>query len=663
MGKVSKSLLVLGVLASVSAPVQPLLAATNASSENENSATENSESTTKTVSGSSVELSSSSSSISTSSSSSNSNISSSTSSSTSSSDNSTTGISSSTKVESSSTSDSTTSSTEDAKQPSTRTTDEVKDEDALKANSLFGPGYYPEDFQKKISFRSGRNPFIRNTTSFLGGIKNGLQSGWNKHGVLPSVSAAQAILESGWGQSRLAIDGKNLFGIKGDYNGDYVVMPTQEYVNGCWITINAAFRKYPTWNESVEDHGYFLAVNPRYNNLIGETDYRKVTKYLQQDGYATAPNYSAYLNQLIQTYNLTSYDTHRYSVITGNISVNYEATIAQAGRKDGLFTSGPYNTSAATQHQNASAKSYDNQRVRVSAEAKTSTGTTWVKIKLSNGQEYWLDKRGIANIHSYNSISGYKTVSYEATISQAGRKDGLFASGPYNTSAATQHQSASAKSFDNQKVTALAEEKTSTGVTWVRVRLNNGQVYWLDKRGIKNIHSYNRISGYKAVNYEAVISQNGRKDGLFINGPYNTSSTTQHQNAAAKSFNNQKITVSAEEKTSTGVTWIRVKLNNGQQYWLDKRGVRDIHTYNVISDYKVVNYTGTISQNGRKDGLFINGPYNTSSTTQHQNAAAKSFNNQRVTVSAEEKTSTGVTWAKIKLANGKQYWLDKRGIR
>src|SRR5699024_9550134 len=188
------SLLVLGVLASVSAPVQPLLAATNTSSENENGATENSESTTKTVFGSSMELSSSSSSISTSSSSSNANTSSSTSSSTSS------NTSSSTKVESSTTSNSTTSSPEDEKQPSTRTTDEVKDEDALKANSLFGPGYYPEDFQKKISFRSGRNPFIRNTTSFLGGIKNGLQSGWNKHGVLPSVSAAQAILESGWGQ-------------------------------------------------------------------------------------------------------------------------------------------------------------------------------------------------------------------------------------------------------------------------------------------------------------------------------------------------------------------------------------------------------------------------------------------------------------------------------
>ncbi|WP_236697764.1 glycoside hydrolase family 73 protein, partial [Lapidilactobacillus dextrinicus] len=333
MGKVSKSLLVLGVLASISAPVQPLLAATNTSSENENSAAENSESTTKMVSGSSVELSSSSSSISTSSSSANA--------STSSSDNSTTGISSSTKVESSSTSDSTTSSTEDAKQPSTGTTDEVKNEDALKANSLFGPGYYPEDFQKKISFRSGRNPFIRNTTSFLGGIKNGLQSGWNKHGVLPSVSAAQAILESGWGQSRLAIDGKNLFGIKGDYNGDYVVMPTQEYVNGCWITINAAFRKYPTWNESVEDHGYFLAVNPRYNNLIGETDYRKVTKYLQQDGYATAPNYSAYLNQLIQTYNLTSYDTHRYLSIVSQKVVNYGGLIKQNNRNDGMYLNGP----------------------------------------------------------------------------------------------------------------------------------------------------------------------------------------------------------------------------------------------------------------------------------------------------------------------------------
>src|SRR5699024_557737 len=156
---------------------------------------------------------------------------------------------------------------------------------------------------------------------------------------------------------------------------------------------------------------------------------------------------------------------------------------------------------------------------------------------------------------------------------------------------------------------------------------------------------YNRISGYKAVNYEATISQVGRKDGLFINGPYNTSSTTRHENASAKSFNNQKVTVSAEEKTSTGVTWLRIKLSNGQQYWLDKRSGKDFHVYNVISDYKVVNYKATISQIGRKDGLFINGPYNTSSMTRHENASAKSFNNQKVTVSAEEKTSTGVTWA------------------
>ena len=54
---------------------------------------------------------------------------------------------------------------------------------------------------------------------FLSTIKEGCIKGWQSHAVLASISGAQAILESNWGKSTLALQANNLFGIKGDYNG------------------------------------------------------------------------------------------------------------------------------------------------------------------------------------------------------------------------------------------------------------------------------------------------------------------------------------------------------------------------------------------------------------------------------------------------------------
>ena len=178
----------------------------------------------------------------------------------------------------------------------------------LKANKEIGPGYYTVNPTNSTNRMLMRSTMQRSTQSFLNSIHAGAINGWKKYGVLPSVSAAQAILESGWGQSLLATKGNNLFGIKGTYNGQSVTMPTQEYYNGQWVTVNAQFRKYPSWNESIEDHGNFLAVNSRYSNLLGKTNYKEVTSLLQQDGYATAPTYASSLNQLIEQSGLTSWD-------------------------------------------------------------------------------------------------------------------------------------------------------------------------------------------------------------------------------------------------------------------------------------------------------------------------------------------------------------------
>lgn len=171
---------------------------------------------------------------------------------------------------------------------------------SIKENSAMGPGFYDTDL--------GNQRMARSTNVFLDNIKKGAIDGWSRYKILPSISAAQAVLESGWGKSTLAINANNLFGIKGRYNGSYVIMPTLEYINGQWITVNAEFRKYPSWDASVEDHGSFFHENPRYSNLIGVTDYRTVARLLQEDGYATDPEYAAKLISIIEYNGLADWD-------------------------------------------------------------------------------------------------------------------------------------------------------------------------------------------------------------------------------------------------------------------------------------------------------------------------------------------------------------------
>lgn len=156
---------------------------------------------------------------------------------------------------------------------------------------------------------------------FLESIHQGAVDGWKQYGVLPSLTGAQAIIESGWGQSALATQGHNLFGIKGSYNGQSVTMPTYEYYGGRYVQINDAFRAYPSNYESIVDHGRFLKENSRYSNLIGQKDYQTVTRLIRQDGYATDPSYTTTLNRVIQQYNLTAWDQEAFNnnINTGHI--------------------------------------------------------------------------------------------------------------------------------------------------------------------------------------------------------------------------------------------------------------------------------------------------------------------------------------------------------
>ena len=146
--------------------------------------------------------------------------------------------------------------------------------------------------------------------AFLAAIHDGVIEDAKRSGILASITAAQALIESGSGNSALTKKANNLFGIKGEYQGQYIYMLTREWsaARG-YYTVNAKWRKYPSWDHSIRDHSDFLLRNSRYRNLIGVTDYKVVAQLLQQDGYASDPKYAQTLIKTVETLCLQSWDS------------------------------------------------------------------------------------------------------------------------------------------------------------------------------------------------------------------------------------------------------------------------------------------------------------------------------------------------------------------
>lgn len=144
--------------------------------------------------------------------------------------------------------------------------------------------------------------------TFLAKIKPLVIDDMSKTGILASLTAAQAFIESGKGNSGLTNKANNMFGIKGSYKGQSVTMLTTEYYNNIPVKVYAAFRKYPSWAESIADHSGLFNRLARYKNLRGETDYVKACNNVQADGYATSPTYSTTLLTHINKYNLYEWD-------------------------------------------------------------------------------------------------------------------------------------------------------------------------------------------------------------------------------------------------------------------------------------------------------------------------------------------------------------------
>jgi len=142
--------------------------------------------------------------------------------------------------------------------------------------------------------------------NFINSISPQARADFKRSGVLPSITIAQGILESGWGSHA---PGDNLFGVEwtAGCGFDFVEVPTKEFYGGEYHTIMARFRSYNSFADSVADHTNILMLS-RYDRVRGVKDYKNQAQYIKICGYATDPNYPSSLINLIECYNLDDYD-------------------------------------------------------------------------------------------------------------------------------------------------------------------------------------------------------------------------------------------------------------------------------------------------------------------------------------------------------------------
>ena len=149
--------------------------------------------------------------------------------------------------------------------------------------------------------------------AFIAALGEAARASQAATGVPASVTVAQAILESSWGDSLLTRAANNYFGIKaiGQLGNDGVVwMKTTEYdENGGAYVTEAPFRAYKTVVDSVTDHSQFFARGPRYRAALqAANDPDEFAQRIADAGYSTDPAYASKLIGLMLKYDLYRFD-------------------------------------------------------------------------------------------------------------------------------------------------------------------------------------------------------------------------------------------------------------------------------------------------------------------------------------------------------------------
>ena len=135
--------------------------------------------------------------------------------------------------------------------------------------------------------------------------------------LFSSVVIAQAICESGWGQSKIMMKANAIFGIKAttSWKGKVYNANTQECYDGnTYTNITACFRAYNNLEDSIKDYFDLITGLDRYKKAIHAQSPLECITAIKNGGYATSPTYINTIMSIINSNNLTKYDAVENSV-------------------------------------------------------------------------------------------------------------------------------------------------------------------------------------------------------------------------------------------------------------------------------------------------------------------------------------------------------------
>ncbi|MCD2247032.1 GW domain-containing glycosaminoglycan-binding protein [Listeria marthii] len=494
---------------------------------------------------------------------------------------------------------------------------------------------------------TGKNSFVKDaeaaTTAsqqaFIDKIAPAAQASQENYHLLSSITLAQAILESGWGKSGLATKGYNLFGIKGKYNGQSVIMTTSEYVNGEWIRIDAEFRKYPSWNESVTDHTLLLVNGTSWNKnlykkVVDATDYKVAAMELQKAGYATSPTYGASLIQVIENYDLAKYDV-LYDKILTQKSTSGKATVTSP-TGNGVWTL-PYKVKGVQSVSPAS--TYANKDIDLVSVATTKRGT-YYQFKYNGKVIGWVDAKALT---IYDSVNYDKVNVGRAKITSP-VSNGIW-SKPYNVYG--REFVTNATTYAQQEIKLLREAQTAKG-TYYQFSINNKTIGWIDKRAL-TIYPYDSIVSSKNVNLDGQITD-PVGNGIWTKA-YKLEGTTSV--AQATKYANKDVKISQQVETQHG-TYYNISIDGTAIGWLDK---------NAITLYDQAEYNKAVSLDAAVRNVSGNAvwtePYRTAGTKLI--GPAETYLNKEVEIVREAKTPKG-TYYQFKSGGKVIGWLDQKAF-
>lgn len=152
-----------------------------------------------------------------------------------------------------------------------------------------------------------------NRIDFINLIKDIVISENNKRGkpLYPSVVIAQAILETGWGNSEIMMRAKAIFGIKAtsSWQGKVYNAKTKECYDGVsFTTINDCFRAYDSLEDSIKDYFNLICNSSRYRSALKTDSPEACITAIKNSGYATDPHYIDSIIRIINENNLHQYD-------------------------------------------------------------------------------------------------------------------------------------------------------------------------------------------------------------------------------------------------------------------------------------------------------------------------------------------------------------------